>query len=119
MPAYFVFNASRSSSFFGLAINAAATLGLGFVLQRTNGSLCVIRCPHSIYKIGKKEIRPLKLHIGRDAAKFPVVDALCAALFWVTKESCNFGCAAKALDELPVLVWGGVVRVHGDIKHHV
>ena len=106
------------SCFLHLLPDAPAFL-LGSAIDRTNRGLCVVRSPHAIYKIGKKEIGPLQLHLRRDAAKFPVVDALCAALFWVAEESSNFGCATKALDQLPVLVWGGVVRVHGDIKHHV
>lgn len=108
----------RRLCFLRLPCGTTPSFSLRFVFNRTNRSLCVIRCPHSIYKIGEKEIGPLELHVCRDAAKFPVMDALCAALFWVAEESCNFGCAAKAFDQLPVLVWG-VVRVHGNIKHHV
>lgn len=100
-------------------LHCTAAFLLGSAIDRTNRGLCVVRSPHAIYKIGKKEIGPMQLHFRRDAAKFPVVDALCAALFWIAEESSDFGCAAKALDQLPVRVWGGVIRVHGDIKHHV
>lgn len=119
MPAYFTAGRSSSPSFLRLPCGTTSTFSLRFVFNRTNRGLCIVRCPHSIYKIRKEEIRAQELHVCRDAAKFPVVDALCAALFWVAEESCNFGCAAKAFDQLPVLVWGGVVRVHGVIKHHV
>ena len=67
----------------------------------------------------EEQLRPSQLDFSGDASSLPVVDALHAALFGIAEKPGNFRRAAKGLDELPIRMWGDVVRVHVPIKHHV
>ena len=76
--------------------------------------LCVVAGFRALDQVRQEKIRALKLYVSRDAAKFPVVNSLGAALFGIAKLPSNFRGAAKLFDQLPVGVWGRVVGVHAD-----
>lgn len=92
---------------------------LRIVGNSADGRLDVVRCLRSLDQIRKEQIGMLQLHLWRNAAILPVVDALRASLFGVAEESGNFRGTSQALDELPVWVRDGIVRIHANIKHHV
>ncbi|OBR52362.1 hypothetical protein A6456_10715 [Paraburkholderia tropica] len=77
---------------------------LFFAAGTADWRLGVVASLNSIDQLGQEKMRPLELHFCRNAARFPVMDSLRAALLGVAKEACNFCCAAKLLDQDPVRV---------------
>ena len=86
----------------------------------TGRRLHVVACVLAVSESLEKQSGISELHRRWNAAIAPVVHALDTAFAAVIAKELGYRCrTAKALDDLPVGMDGGLFRAHALIKHHV